>query len=86
LVKGKCVAVLAVSTAYSAAALSKGFEVVEGKVPRLGLSESALRPPYSILVLSMHHIDLIKRLISKKSITTESIIKTIGIGNAQIPL
>jgi hypothetical protein len=86
LVKEMCAAALVRSIAYSAAALSKEFEVVEGKVPHSAFSGSALHPPYLILVLSVHHIELVKQFISDQVLHIENIRKALRISNAQIPL
>ena len=86
MVEGICVVVLVMSIACLTAALLKVFEVVEGKVPDSAISGSALRPPYLILVLSVHHIELVKQFISDQVLRIENIRKAFRIGNAQIPL
>lgn len=72
--------------AYSAAALSKEFEVVREEVPRPRFSESALYPPCSIRMLSVHHIELIEQLVSHTVHLMERFLEAIEVGNAQIPL
>ena len=86
MVKEMCAAALVMSIAYSAAALWKEFEVVEGRVPHSAYFGSALRPPYLILALSVYHIELVKQLISDQVLHIENIRKAFSIGNAQIPL